>query len=77
MRFLTALVAMLFLAQPAWSKPLTDQSIQQWAGSYSALMDWAETNAVEPDVPPGPNMFRRSMESMQPRRMTVLFPSFI
>lgn len=67
MRSLMLALALLILPSVAWSQPLTDQSIQQWTGSYNDLMNWAEANAVEPDVPPGPQMFRRSMESMQPR----------
>lgn len=65
MRVLTVLFAFVAFAPMAWAQPLTDQSIEQWAGSYSELMNWAEANTVEPDVDPGPQMFRRSMQYMQ------------
>lgn len=67
MRLLTILLTLVVLTPAAYAQPLTDQSIEQWAGSYRALMDWAEANNVEPDVEPGPHMFRRSMEYMQPQ----------
>ncbi|MEM8916291.1 MAG: hypothetical protein AAGC83_10665 [Pseudomonadota bacterium] len=66
MRVFALLVSFVFLSAPAAAQPLTDQSIAQWADSYSAMMDWAESSAIEPDIAPGPDMFKRSMEAMKP-----------
>lgn len=66
MRLVALIATLLALALPASAQPLTDQSIAQWAGSYRDLMAWSDANAVEPDVEPGADMFRRSMAAMAP-----------
>ena len=43
MRLLVTLFVSLALSLPAFALELTDQNVQKWMQSYSAIMDWSKT----------------------------------
>ena len=65
MRLIALAFAAFLLALPASAEPLTDEGIAQWAESYTAVMDWADANKVNPGAEPRADMFRHAILGLQ------------